>query len=256
MKKTVLIVEDEIPAASRLEKMVMQANDEYNIVAKLESIADTVLWLKQNEAPDLILMDIQIADGLCFDIFKKADVTSPVIFTTAYDEYALEAFKVNSIDYLLKPIKKEELHRALQKFEKLNFKVPAADYINIGEKVAKKQHSKLLRIIVRYADVIKAIDLNEVAYFYTENKINFVCTKTNERYGIDYNLEEMEHLVDEVKFFRINRQFIININAIAKMFNYSKSRIKMVLNPPSEIETIVSTERAADFKKWLTGSAE
>ena len=250
----ILIIEDETPAADRLKKMILDFEPTAEITSNLVSIASSVKWLKENPAPDLIFMDIHLSDGDSFQIFNEQEVTSPVVFVTAYDQYALEAFKVNSIDYLLKPVKKEDLLRALEKFKQrgasnMQQMMDLLKQMNITP--SKKETQK--RIVIRYGDTIKMVEIAEVAYFYTEDKINFLCTKDNVRYPIDQNLDELESMVDGDVFFRINRQYIININAIDKMLAWSKSRVKVILKPTCENETIVSTERSPNFKEWLTG---
>jgi two-component system LytT family response regulator len=250
----ILIIEDETPAADRLKKMILDLEPNGEIINNLVSIASSVTWLKENPAPDLIFMDIHLSDGDSFQIFNELEVISPVVFVTAYDQYALEAFKVNSIDYLLKPVKKEDLSRALDKYKQRGSSntqqmMDLLKQMNITP--SKKETQK--RIVIRYGDTIKMVEIADVAYFYTEDKINFLCTKDNVRYPIDQNLDELENMVDGDVFFRINRQYIININAIDKMLAWSKSRVKVILKPTCENETIVSTERSPHFKEWLTG---
>jgi len=250
----ILIIEDETPAADRLKKMILDLEPNGEIINNLVSIASSVTWLKENPAPDLIFMDIHLSDGDSFQIFNELEVTSPVVFVTAYDQYALEAFKVNSIDYLLKPVKKEDLAGAIEKYKQrsgsnMQQMMDLLKQMNIVP--SKKEIQK--RIIIRYGDTIKMVEIMDVAYFYTEDKINFLCTKGNLRYPIDQNLDELESIVDDTIFFRINRQYIININAIDKMLAWSKSRVKVILKPACDQETIVSTERSPYFKEWLTG---
>lgn len=248
----ILIVEDEIPAAERLKKLLQEIEPSVQIVDLVVSVKSALRWFNENPAPDLVLMDIHLADGDSFEIFRQTDVKAPVIFITAYDQHALEAFKVNSIGYLLKPLKRDELKAALDKYHELrslgNEQVKAL--INQLNPV-KKEYQK--RIIIRYGDTIKMVDVNEVAYFYTEDKITYLCTRDNLRYPIDDNLDEVENISDPKQFFRINRQYIINILAIDKMLAWSKSRVKVVLKPATTEETIVSTERSPHFKEWLTG---
>ncbi len=248
----ILIIEDEEPAANRLKKMVTDIEPEANVVENIVSVTSAIAWFKNNPAPDLVFSDIQLSDGLSFEIFKNVEVHCPVIFITAYDQYALDAFKVNSIDYLLKPIKKDDLEIALTKFKKLSNKEAAAIDINKVLEVfnAPKAEYKT-RFIVRYGEHIKTIKIEEAAYFYTEDKINFLTTNEGRRYTVDYNLDNLESMLDPKTFFRINRQFIISIHAINEMFTYSKSRVLIKLNPACKHETIVSTERSGDFKLWL-----
>ncbi len=251
----VLIIEDELLAAERLVKMIKEVLPDAEILDMLVSIKSTVEWLNTHAAPDVIMMDIHLADGPSFEIFNKTRVTSPVIFTTAYDQHALEAFKVNSIDYLLKPIKKEELTKAFEKLKMLseiNMKRLESLMSALSGKGGPKEYQK--RIVIRYGDTIKMVEVGEVAYFYTEDKINYLCTTGNLRYPIDYNLDELENLLNPDEFFRINRQFIINIRSIEKMLAWSKSRVKVILKPATTEDTIVSTERSPYFKDWLTGS--
>ena len=251
----ILIIEDEEPASERLAEIIREIEPDATITNQIVSVKSALKWFGENAMPDLLIMDINLADGSSFEIFKSINITAPVIFTTAFDQYAIDAFKVNSIDYILKPVKKEELKAAFDKFKQLK-NYPAAD-INLlisQLKGNKKEYQK--RIIIRYGDNIKMIEVKDVAYFYTEDKINFLCTFSNMRYPIDFNLDEVEHLIDLRDFFRINRQFIVNINSIEKMLAWSKSRVKLILKPAMVMETIVSTERSPLFKEWLTGKNE
>ena len=248
----ILIIEDEQPAANRLKKMVTELQPGANVLENIVSVNSAITWFKENPLPDLIFSDIQLSDGLSFEIFKNVEVQCPVIFITAYDQYAIDAFKVNSIDYLLKPIKKDDLQAALNKFNKLNNKdAPALDINKVLEAFTPSKTDYKTRFIVRYGEHIKTIKIEEAAYFYTEDKINFLTTNEGRRYTIDYNLDNLESVLDPKVFFRINRQFIISIHAISEMFTYSKSRVLVKLIPPSKHETIVSTERSGDFKLWL-----
>ena len=248
----ILIIEDEEPAANRLKKMITQLEPDARVVENIVSVTSGIAWFKQNAAPDLIFSDIQLSDGLSFEIFKNIEVQCPVIFITAYDQYAIDAFKVNSIDYLLKPIKKDDLEVAIAKFKKLSSKDAGALDINkVLEVFNTPKTDYKTRFIVRYGEHIKTIKIEEVAYFYTEDKINFLTTNEGRRYTVDYNLDNLDSMLDPKTFFRINRQFIVSIHAINEMFTYSKSRVLIKLNPPSKHETIVSTERSGDFKLWL-----
>ncbi|MDB5222351.1 MAG: response regulator transcription factor [Chitinophagaceae bacterium] len=248
----ILIIEDEEPAANRLKKMVTELEPGANVLDNIVSVNSAIAWFKQNPLPDLIFSDIQLSDGLSFDIFKNVEVQCPVIFITAYDQYAIDAFKVNSIDYLLKPIKKDDLQTALNKFKKIATGAAAPlDISKVLEAFNPQKTDYKTRFIVRYGEHIKTIKIEEAAYFYTEDKINFITTNEGRRYTIDYNLDNLESMLDPKTFFRINRQFIISIHAISEMFSYSKSRVLVKLNPPTKHETIVSTERSGDFKLWL-----
>ena len=249
----VLIIEDEEPAAKRLRKMLLEIAPETTVLENIVSVSSALKWFSENPSPDLIISDIQLSDGLSFEIYKKIDLACPVIFTTAYDQYAIEAFKVNSIDYLLKPIKKEELENAVNKYKKIN-QANVAPLVDINKLLQSfnptgKEYKN--RFVVRYGEHIKTINIEEVVYFYTEDKVNFLCTKDSRRFVIDFNLDTLESTLDPKSFFRINRQYIIGIHSIAEMLAYSKSRVLIKLNPPAKHETIVSTERSSDFKHWL-----
>lgn len=250
----VLIIEDEEVAARRLAKMIAQEVKEVEFFPTIVSIQTAVNWFRQHPQPDMLFLDVHLADGQSFEIFKQVQITCPIIFTTAYDQYALEAFKVNSIDYLLKPIKKEDLQRALAKFSGLTS--PPAIELNLERLLASLQDKSAAfkqRFVVKYGDHLKTIEASEIAYFYTENKANFLVTYENKRYAIDQNLDYLEGVMDPKKFFRINRQFVIGYHSIAEMLTYSKSRVLIKLQPATKLETIVSAERSAAFKSWLDG---
>jgi DNA-binding LytR/AlgR family response regulator len=252
---TILIIEDEEPAFKRLQKMLKDLEPDHTLLNQIVSVSSAVKWFKENEAPDLIISDIQLSDGISFEIFKQVDIKCPVIFTTAYDQYAIEAFKVNSIDYLLKPVKKEELETAVAKFKALTPATaspsPSIDINKLLQSLQPAGNDYKKRFVVRYGEHIKTIDIEEVVYFYTEDKATFLCTKDARRFVVDFNLDTLDSMLDPKVFFRINRQYIISIHSIAEMFAYSKSRVLIKLTPPSKHETIVSTERSADFKHWL-----
>lgn len=252
----VIVIEDEEAAAQRLQKILMEVDASINVLATLESIERSLKWLSSNPAPQLIFADIQLADGPSFEIFRRTDVPAPVIFITAYDTYALQAFKCNGIEYLLKPVKKADVDQALKKFRLLqreDVTTAKIDYQEILNAIVNKKPTYQKRIVVRIGQTIRTVEIADAAYFYTEEKIAFVCTKDGKRLPLDYTLDELEHILDSAEFFRINRQFIIYIKAIDNMFSYSKSRIKVVLKPATDSETIVSSERSADFKEWLLG---
>lgn len=250
----VLIIEDEQATAMHTKKMLTDLESGLTVLGILDSIDAAVFWFKTHAEPDLLLCDIQLADGISFDIFREVEVRCPVIFTTAYDQYAIQAFKVNSIDYLLKPISKESLNEALKKYKRINQASPAAiDYVKLAETISRKTPEMLSRILIRYGETLKPIDIIEVAWFHTEEKIVFLTTKSNNSYPVDFSLDELEAKLDCHRWFRINRQFIISFEAIEKMTAWSKSRIKITLRPPCPVETISSTERSGDFKLWLAG---
>lgn len=250
----ILILEDEEPAALRLKKQLLEIEPTAQILDILVSVRSAVEWLNTHAAPDLMFLDINLADGSSFEIFEKLNVESPIIFITAYDEYAIKAFKLNSVEYLLKPFKKEELVSAINKYKKIyGGKKELPDIRMLIDTIKEKQDPFKKRFLIRYGEHIKTIDISQVAYFYTEEKINFLKTKDNHSYPIDYNLDKLDTMLDPERFFRINRQFIISIESIGEMFSYSKSRVKIILIPPIEMDTIVSTERSPHFKEWLSG---
>jgi len=218
----ILILEDEPAAAKRMKNIITKLQPQAQILDLLDSVETAVEWFRTHPAPDLVFMDIQLADGLSFDIFKQVKITSPIVFTTAYDEYTLRAFKVNSIDYLLKPIKDHEVEQSLQKYHEL---IPAQnqlDYTKLMTVLEQSMPQKQRRIVVRYGQNIEAIDIGDAAYFYTQEKVVFIQTHQGKRYPIDYNLEELQQFLDPQSYFRINRQFIVGIKAIDKMYQYSK----------------------------------
>ncbi len=249
----VLILEDEEPAAKRLQKLLTETTEEVEVLAVLDSISAAREWLTNNKAPQLMLVDIHLADGISFELFKQIDISCPIIFTTAYDEYALQAFKLNSIDYLLKPVKKDELQLALKKYSTIN----AKQQLNIDQlllAMAQNPADKYRqRFVIRYGEHIKTIETKDASYFYTEARANFLVTQEGKRYVIDFNLDQLEQMLNPAHFYRINRQFIISIHSIDEMVTWTKGRVMIKLKPSTKLETIVSTERSADFKKWLAG---
>jgi two-component system LytT family response regulator len=247
----ILIVEDEERAAKRLEKIIKELDASIEVLAQLDSVESVVEWFVTNDAPELVFMDIHLADGSAFEIFNQIKISQPIIFTTAYDEYAIQAFKVNAIDYLLKPIKKEEIKIALEKFKSSQTQ-NIFNYQDLAKLLHKGETKKLKRFLIRVGQTLKTVEVNNVAYFYTEDKITFLISNEGKRYPIDYSLEKLEDELDKEIFFRINRQFIVRVSAITKMVTVSKSRVKLYLEPSSS-ETIVSTERSGKFKRWLVG---
>lgn len=247
----ILIVEDEPLAANRLQRLIKELEPEAQVVEVLDSVKGVVKWLKSNQA-DLIFLDIHLADGNSFSIFDQVEVNTPIIFSTAYDQYAIKAFKVNSVDYLLKPIEKEDLAASLKKY-KGGLPAPSERDLQALVQAIKGQQQEEYqkRFIVTAGDKIKSIAAEEVAYFFGRQKYVFLVTKDNRRHIVDYTLGNLETLLNPDDFFRINRQFIISFPAISNMFTYSKSRIKIEMDPPTEIEAIVSIDKAKRFREWL-----
>lgn len=247
----VAIIEDEVLAAERLEQMVKEIRPDAQIVVKLQSVAESVKWLKNNSA-DLIFLDIQLSDGIGFSIFEEIKKDIPVIFTTAYDQYAIRAFKLNSIDYLLKPIRLGELQESLNKFQNLSFS-SQPDFDQLLSMLRSGEASYKKRFLVRYGQILQKVEVDDVAYFYAFEKNVFLSTFKGEHLAIDYTLDKLQDVLDPLRFFRINRKMIINIRAIKKMYAYSRSRIKLELTPPEpkQVEALVSIERTSDFKSWI-----
>ncbi len=251
----VLVIEDEMLASQRLVRMIKALEPNVEILATLESVEETLEWWEANDAPDLMFMDIHLADGSAFEILRQLEVENPIIFTTAYDAYAIEAFKHNSIDYILKPVKKEELAAALAKYYRSRPKAEAVgtpfDYQELAKAMQKNNQPK--RLLIRFGQQLKAVNFEEVAYFYIEERVCFLMTHKGKRYPIDQTLDQLDALLDPEKFFRINRQLIANLEAIDQMHTMSKSRVKISLKPAAPVDALVSSERSALFKKWLKG---
>jgi DNA-binding LytR/AlgR family response regulator len=248
-----LIIEDEPASAQRLKKMVEEIEPEVVVLDIVDSISSSVEWFKTHTEPDLVLSDIHLADGLSFEIFKQVSLACPVIFTTAYDQYAIQAFKVNSIDYLLKPIKKTDLADAIRKFKKMKPSTAQIDLSQLAALIGKEQKEYLKRLVIRIGQQIKVVEIKDIAYFYIDEKIVFGVAFNKDRHPMDLSLDQLEKQLDPDRFFRINRGFVISLESIETMITYSKARIKIKLKPPCELESITSTERSAEFREWLKG---
>ena len=251
----ILIVEDEVMAAERLREMILSHFPDTAVLGRLDSISTAVKWFSDNGPPDLAFFDIQLADGLSFEIFTQCKVNCPVIFTTAFDEYALKAFKVNSVDYLLKPIDTDELKTAIEKYFSLYLKdsdpTPALSSQGIEEvlKLLTRQYKN--RFIVKVGDHIKTIRADDILCFYSMAKASYIQTTNDRHYVIDQSLEQVEALVDPAAFFRVNRKFIIALDAISDIISYTNSRLKVILHKPAEEDIIVSREKVKEFRQWL-----
>lgn len=247
----ILIIEDEKLAAEKLESMLLETDPEIRILAKLGSIKESVKWLLQNQA-DLIFLDIQLSDGSSFSIFEQIDVSTPIIFTTAYDQYAIKAFEVNSIAYLLKPIRKSELSESLQKFRNLKTAF-SIDFDVIMAQIQGRQPEFKKRFLIQIGEKIKKVEVTETAYFYVLDKSTYLRTFQGSNYPVDYTLDKLETMITPASFFRINRKYLVNMDAISNMVAYSRGRVKLELKPKAddEFDTIVSIDRSAGFKKWL-----
>jgi two-component system response regulator LytT len=247
---TVLILEDETLAAEKIENYLKEIDPKIVIVGKLKSIEAAVEWFSKNEHPDLILSDIRLLDGLSFEIFQKVKVQKPVIFTTAYDQYALKAFEVNSLDYLLKPVDIDKLRASLEKYKHWSGGA-VNDFSEIVRQLKAAQPQYKSRFMIKLGQKIIAIPIEKVAYFYSENKLSFIITQDGKKYPTDQPLDELVDVLDPDKFFRANRQFIITFESIAEIHPYFKGRIKIHLVPKTEEEVVISSERTPEFKRWI-----
>lgn len=251
----ILIIEDEELAVKKLHKMLISIDTEIEVIANLDSIESSVAWLENNETPDLIMMDIELLDGRSFEIFNRVKVKSPVIFTTSYDEYALKAFKVNSVDYLLKPIQKEDLAAALDKYKKM-FVSAAPPSINMDllvkelrQKLQPKEFRK--RFLVKNVQKLVSVETDEIAYFYSDGRLNFFKTYDNKKYVVDYTMDDMEEMLDPERYFRISRSFYVSINSVDQINDYFGNRLILTLKPSVDKEALVSREKVTEFKRWL-----
>lgn len=247
----VLIVEDEAIAARHLESLLREIDPEIQVAAKLDSVKNTSNWLKINSV-DLIFLDIQLSDGLSFDIFDRVQVKTPIIFTTAYDHYAIKAFKLNSIDYLLKPIQAEELAASIAKWKELSSSVSIQNLPELLNSLRPDPEYKK-RFLIHSGRKLKTIETTEIAYFYAMEKDTYMATLDGKTYPADYSLDKLEPQVNPERFFRINRSYLVNIDAIKQMYTTGKNRIKVDLIPPVEDLVFVSISRSSAFKHWLNG---
>jgi DNA-binding LytR/AlgR family response regulator len=247
----VLIIEDEQPAAKRLEKMLLEISSDFEIIQRCDSIETSVQYFKGGIQPDLVMLDIQLGDGLSFDIFKQVEIACPVIFTTAYDEYAIKAFELNSIDYLLKPINKEKLEKSIDKFKKLQQQSVPSDWKMLASLLEKEKRDYKQRFLVYVGEHLYSVQTADIAYFYSVEKSTFLTTKAGKCYSLDFSLDKLESMLSPTDFFRINRNFLIEFKSIKKISILSKSRIKLQLNPLPIDEILVSTARTHEFREWL-----
>ena len=252
----VLIVEDEKPAADKLIRNLQRIDSSVVILAVLDSVEKTVAWLRKQQ-PDLIFLDIHLSDGLSFQVFEQLHaegierINTPIIFTTAYDEYAIKAFQLNSIDYLLKPIGRRELESSLEKYRRVLQKSASVsqDMKSLLESLQQPRYRK--RFMVSYGQRMKSVHADDIAYFYAHEKMVFMLTFEGHQFVIDQSIGELDEALDPEYFFRINRKFIVHVDAIEQMHAYSKSRVKLDLKPKNQLEAVVSVDRSPDFKAWL-----
>ncbi|WP_300596665.1 LytTR family DNA-binding domain-containing protein [Niabella sp.] len=250
----VLIIEDEELAVKKLEKTLLTVDPSIEVMGVADSIKNAVDWLDSNPDPDLILMDIELSDGQSFEIFNLTEIKVPVIFTTSYDEFALKAFKVNSVDYLLKPVQKDELRKALEKFrqnfskrdEPMGFEHLVKE---LQQKLQLKEYRK--RFLVKSGSRLVSVDIDEIAYFYSDGRLIFFKTKDQRKFIVDYTMEDLENMLNPAEYFRISRSFFVSIGCIEKIDDYFGNRLILQLKPAVEKEALVSRERVTDFKIWM-----
>lgn len=251
-----VIVEDEQAAVKRLEKMLNRIDATLDVVAVLDSIDDAVAWFSANPEPDLLFLDVQLSDGVSFEIFQTIDLQCSIIFTTAYDEYAIQAFKLNSVDYLLKPVSHKELENAIQKYHKTKTSQMAdaktggnvealLDYLKNGEPAYKA------RFLIKSGDAFHAIASDQILYFYIDNQLVYLSTLSGKRFVVEHSLDQIEKMMDPRRFFRINRQMIVSLQGIKSIRAYFNSRLKLTLHQELDKEIIVSRDKVSAFKSWL-----
>jgi DNA-binding LytR/AlgR family response regulator len=252
MKTDYMIIEDEFFSSERLRKMISTLRPSYNMVCHTESVEESVEWLRENKV-DLIFMDVELADHNCFEIFSRVDVKTPVIFTTAYNEYAIRAFKVNSIDYLLKPYEEHELAAAIEKFETLHHRpsAPPFDYGRLESLVSGFAAKK--RMVIGLGNSFITVDMADVSHFFSEDKYTYLHTFAGKSHIIDESLGQMEAQLDRKQFFRASRNYIVNIEAIGEVHKHFNGRLKLNLNTKPSVEIIISAQRRDDFFAWLGG---
>ena len=248
----ILLLEDELLAAEDLKKILKDLRPDYEILEIIGSVEKAISWL-EGENPDLVLSDIQLADGTCFEIFERINKEIPIIFITAYNQYAIQAFKEFSIDYLLKPIDRNELQNALEKFERLHTTMNLSELVSLKNLLIERSDHFQERFRVTFGENYLSITVNDIAYFFSEDRYTYLVTRSGKQHIINFNLSELEKKLNPKDFFRINRKFIINFKAIVRMTSHTKSRVKVELAPPLpySMEAIVSVEKSGDFKEWL-----
>ncbi len=249
----ILLIEDEYHAHQHLISLVEQVAPEAEIIHVIDSVEDAVEWFQQNPAPDLIFMDIQLADGLSFEIFNEVEIKTPVVFTTAFDQYTLKAFKVNSVDYLLKPIELKELKSAFAKFRDVHQGKDNFDIRSIQQVVSNLQNQKTFRsrFLIKKGQSWQSLPVEDVAYLYSEDGLTFAIDRNSRRFQLDVSLEKLDDQLDPQEFFRINRKQIIHFRSIEKIHSWFNHRMKVNLKPKEPFESIVSREKVKHFKAWL-----
>lgn len=247
----ILIVEDEVTAVKRMRKLLVEVDPTVTIVADVPTVATAVDWIRTNPAPDIAFFDIQLADGESFAIFTQVEVSFPVVFVTAFDEHALRAFRVNALDYLLKPLKKEDLAEALGRARQ--HRVVRDHTVLTTTEPSPRPVAPIKRFLIRYGDHYKVVEPAQIAYFHSLLKNTFIRTREGRDLPLEESLDKLEKQLDPARFIRLNRQLIVELKSIKELLAYSKSRVKVVLDPPYGEDAIVSSERSAEFKRWLAG---
>jgi len=252
----VLIIEDEIPAQRLLKETLQEINIETEVIDCLDSIKSAVEWFQQNKHPEIVLLDIQLSDGLSFEIFKQVKIESLIIFTTAYDEYTLQAFKVNSLDYLLKPIEKDELQAAFEKYRQYNKqfiqeKNSSIDFSELAHLIKNEKIEYRKRFLIQSNESFFYLLVEEIALFYSKQGITFAVTFEKREYPVNFSLESLSEQLNPEFFFKVNRQIIININAIKRVHSYFNGKLKLETKPERSEEIIVGKDKAAEFRRWL-----
>lgn len=247
----VLIIEDEAAAVRRLRRMLLEVDPNIEVVADLGSIGEAVAWLGANAPPDVAFFDVQLSDGDSFAIFERVVVECPVVFVTAYDEHALKAFRVNAVDYLLKPVRLEALQEAIGRIKRVG---TVRDVATLGKAAAQDRLvAPVKRFLIRYGDQFKVVEPKDIAYIHSLQKNTFLRTRSGKDLPLDESLDRLEAQLDPERFARLNRQLIVQVDSIRELVAYSKSRVKVLLDPPYGEDAIVSSERSAEFKRWLAG---
>lgn len=244
-----VIIEDEKIAAERLANLVQELAPEINIVAHLNSVEQGKEWFASNTMPDLIFLDIQLNDGYGFDIIDNFEEHCPIIFTTAYNEYAIRGFKYNGLDYLLKPIDKKDLEKALNKFRKTNIVTSSETQPRNLQNFLIKEYKK--RFMIKIGNQYTVLNVNDIAYFESEDGGIYLVTESNKKYPVEYSLDQLEEILDPVNFFRINRKLVVSVKSVTEIHTYFNSRLSLKLTPTTNEQVIVARERVSKFKKWL-----
>ncbi len=256
MRLKVLIIEDEMPAQRLLKETLQEINFETEVVACLNSIKSAIAWFQNNQHPEIILLDIHLSDGISFEIFKQVKIDSMIIFTTAYDEYAIQAFKVNSLDYLLKPIEKEELQAAFEKYQQYNKhfiqeKNASINFSELASLIKNKNSEYRKRILIQSNESFFHLPIGQIAFFYSMQGITFAVTFEKREYPVNFSLQSLKEQLHPEKFFKVNRQIIINIDVIKRVHSYFNGKLKLETQPSHAEDIIIGKDKAAAFRRWL-----